>query len=71
MDIRKLIAVVPRELRGTMMARGRSDPEGGQTMARLLSVNVGMPKDVAWRDRTVHTGSLEAARCPGRRWCAG
>ena len=25
-------------------------------MARLLSVNVGMPKDVPWRDRTVHTG---------------
>ncbi|WP_028637756.1 MOSC and FAD-binding oxidoreductase domain-containing protein [Nocardioides sp. URHA0032] len=25
-------------------------------MARLLSVNVGMPKDVSWRGRTVHTG---------------
>ena len=25
-------------------------------MSRLLSVNVGMPKDVSWRDRTVHTG---------------
>jgi ferredoxin-NADP reductase/MOSC domain-containing protein YiiM len=25
-------------------------------MARVLSVNVGMPKDVSWRDRTVHTG---------------
>ena len=25
-------------------------------MARLLSVNVGLPKDVAWRGRTVHTG---------------
>jgi ferredoxin-NADP reductase/MOSC domain-containing protein YiiM len=25
-------------------------------MATLLSVNVGMPKDVAWRGRTVHTG---------------
>ena len=25
-------------------------------MARLLSVNVGMPKDVAWQGRTVHTG---------------
>ncbi|HEY7593896.1 MAG TPA: MOSC domain-containing protein [Actinophytocola sp.] len=24
--------------------------------ARLLSVNVGMPKDVAWQGRTVHTG---------------
>jgi len=25
-------------------------------MARLLSVNVGMPRDVAWKGRTVHTG---------------
>jgi len=25
-------------------------------MARLLSVNVGMPRDVAWHDKTVHTG---------------
>jgi ferredoxin-NADP reductase/MOSC domain-containing protein YiiM len=25
-------------------------------MARLLSVNVGLPKDVEWRGRTVHTG---------------
>ncbi|GHJ50297.1 sulfurase [Catellatospora sp. TT07R-123] len=25
-------------------------------MATLLSVNVGLPKDVAWRGRTVHTG---------------
>ena len=25
-------------------------------MATLLSVNVGMPKDVSWRGRMVHTG---------------
>jgi ferredoxin-NADP reductase/MOSC domain-containing protein YiiM len=25
-------------------------------MGRLVSVNVGMPKDVRWRDKTVHTG---------------
>ena len=25
-------------------------------MARLVSVNVGMPKDVQWRGKTVHTG---------------
>ena len=25
-------------------------------MARLLSVNVGLPRDIVWRDRTVHTG---------------
>ena len=28
----------------------------GEAMATLLSVNVGMPKDVSWRGRTVHTG---------------
>src|SRR5215470_12148492 len=25
-------------------------------MARLLSLNVGLPRDIAWRGRTVHTG---------------
>ena len=25
-------------------------------MATLVSVNIGMPKDVSWRGRTVHTG---------------
>ena len=29
-------------------------------MATLLSVNVGMPKDVSWRGRTVHTGAWKA-----------
>ncbi|MET8100371.1 MOSC and FAD-binding oxidoreductase domain-containing protein [Streptomyces sp. NPDC005236] len=29
-------------------------------MATLLSVNVGMPKDVAWQGRTVHTGAWKA-----------
>ena len=24
-------------------------------MARLLSVNVGLPRDIAWRGKTVHT----------------
>ena len=28
-------------------------------MATLLSVNVGMPEDVSWRGRTVHTGVLK------------
>ena len=27
-----------------------------QDMARLLSVNVGLPRDIAWKRRTVHTG---------------
>ena len=25
-------------------------------MARLLSVNVGLPRDIRWKGRTVHTG---------------
>ena len=25
-------------------------------MARLLSVNVGLPRDIDWKGRTVHTG---------------
>src|SRR2546430_7797212 len=25
-------------------------------MARLLSVNVGLPRDIEWKSRTVHTG---------------
>jgi len=28
-------------------------------MARLLSINVGLPKDIAWEGRTVHTGILK------------
>ncbi|WP_040823675.1 MOSC and FAD-binding oxidoreductase domain-containing protein [Nocardia jiangxiensis] len=30
-------------------------------MASLLSVNVGMPKDVAWQGRTVHTGIFKSS----------
>ena len=35
-------------------------------MARLLSVNVGMPRDIEWRGRTVHTGIWKAP-VQGRR----
>jgi ferredoxin-NADP reductase/MOSC domain-containing protein YiiM len=35
-------------------------------MARLLSVNVGLPRDIAWRGMTVHTGIWKDA-APGRR----
>ncbi|KRQ00915.1 MOSC and FAD-binding oxidoreductase domain-containing protein [Bradyrhizobium manausense] len=35
-------------------------------MARLLSVNVGLPRDVAWQGRTVHTGIWKAP-IEGRR----
>ena len=35
-------------------------------MARLLSVNVGLPRDIAWKGKTVHTGVWKDA-APGRR----
>lgn len=35
-------------------------------MARLLSVNVGLPRDIAWQGRTVHTGIWKAP-VEGRR----
>jgi MOSC domain-containing protein YiiM len=37
-----------------------------KTMARLLSVNVGLPRDVEWQGRTVHTGIWKAP-VQGRR----
>ncbi len=39
-------------------------------MARLLSVNVGLPRDIQWRGRTVHTGIWKdpvPGRCRARR----
>jgi MOSC domain-containing protein YiiM/ferredoxin-NADP reductase len=39
-------------------------------MARLLSVNVGLPRDIAWKGRTVHTGIWKdpvRGRCRVRR----
>jgi ferredoxin-NADP reductase/MOSC domain-containing protein YiiM len=39
-------------------------------MARLLSVNVGLPRDIAWKGRIVHTGIRKdpvAGRCRVRR----
>ena len=39
-------------------------------MARLLSVNVGLPRDIAWKGRTVHTGIWKTPvsdRCRVRR----
>ncbi len=35
-------------------------------MARLLSVNVGLPRDIVWRGKTVHTGIWKDP-APGRR----
>jgi len=39
-------------------------------MARLLSVNVGLPRDIEWKGRTVHTGVWKTpvqGRCRARR----
>ncbi|MEP7369948.1 MAG: MOSC domain-containing protein, partial [Dermatophilaceae bacterium] len=33
----------------------------GTTVGRLVSVNVGLPRDVQWRARTVHTGVWKRA----------
>src|SRR5207342_3860126 len=35
-------------------------------MARLVSVNVGLPRDIEWKGRTVHTGIWKDP-VPGRR----
>jgi MOSC domain-containing protein YiiM len=39
-------------------------------MARLLSVNVGLPRDIAWKGRTVHTG-IWKIRCVAAAGSAG
>lgn len=42
-------------------------------MARLLSVNVGLPRDIAWQGRTVHTGIcllIRASASNARPWLA-
>ena len=39
-------------------------------LARLLSVNVGLPRDIAWHDKTVHTAIWKVAvagPCRARR----
>ncbi|TMH35944.1 MAG: MOSC domain-containing protein, partial [Betaproteobacteria bacterium] len=45
---------------------GRISPPERSDMARLLSVNVGLPRDVEWKGRTVHTAIWKApvrSRC--------
>jgi ferredoxin-NADP reductase/MOSC domain-containing protein YiiM len=39
---------------------------GEEKMARLLSLNVGLPRDIPWQGKTVHTGIWKAP-VPGRR----
>lgn len=41
---------------GSQSQRVESARPAGETVGRLLSVNVGMPKDVSWHGRTVFTG---------------
>jgi MOSC domain-containing protein YiiM/ferredoxin-NADP reductase len=50
--------------------RGASALPEDANMARLLSVNVGLPRDIAWKGRTVRTGIWKApvpGRCRARR----
>ena len=45
-------------------------PPGAMHVARLLSVNVGLPRDIEWHGRTVHTGIWKSpvdGRCRARR----
>src|SRR3954447_6260193 len=44
-----------------------TQPDREHGMARLLSVNVGLPRDVAWQGRTVHTGIWKAQVTGPRR----
>src|ERR1700733_14195457 len=50
-----------RTSRSYLAARG-----GGMAMARLLSVNVGLPRDILWNGKTVHT-SIWKEPVQGRR----
>ncbi len=46
--------------------RAESNPVGAQPVGTLLSVNVGLPKDVPWQGRTVFTGVFKDP-VPGSR----
>jgi MOSC domain-containing protein YiiM len=48
------------------MQRVESRQKVGQQVGTLLSVNVGMPKDVSWQGRTVFTGVFKDS-VPGPR----
>jgi MOSC domain-containing protein YiiM len=45
----------------------RDDGGVGKRVGTLISVNVGLPRDVKWRGRTVHTGVWKHP-VDGRRW---
>src|SRR6185437_147786 len=47
----------------------RASPTAEGNMARLLSVNVGLPRDISWKGRTVRTGIWKSP-VQGRCWAA-
>jgi ferredoxin-NADP reductase/MOSC domain-containing protein YiiM len=55
---------IPRE---PQPERVESSQAGAQPVGTLLSVNVGLPKDVSWQRRTVFTGVFKDP-VPGSRW---
>ena len=50
----------------TPLDRDAPASQGREKMARLLSVNVGLPRDIPWQGKTVHTGIWKAP-VEGRR----
>ena len=59
-------SAVPTVPRRPQPQRVESDEAGGQPVGTLLSVNVGLPKDVSWQGRTVFTGVFKDT-VPGPR----
>ena len=55
-DLAGAITVGPPDLSVSAAADPADGAVQADAMARLLSVNVGLPRDIAWRGRTVHTG---------------
>ena len=53
-DVAKSRRCFPRRRLRERLRTGKADNVRG--MARLLSVNVGLPRDIEWKGRTVHTG---------------
>src|ERR1700745_1719892 len=53
-----MISLIPEKLVYTRTFRVRRRTRAGKAhhMPVLLSVNVGLPRDVAWQGKTVHTG---------------
>ena len=59
-----------QRLRCTKLVREGKDASKGGIVARLVSVNVGLPRDISWEGKTVHTAiwkSPVVGRCAVRR----